>query len=261
MEKCNETKHNKLWEALKSVNIGNLKIEKDKAYFEFEKSTKSAEEVFKEIAEILLTQTKIVKGSQEYYITDIEFYLYCKGHKDIITYPRKCEAGEWFFHGSGVDISFASNVKFQNGKAKLSDNLFFGGILIRGIKRFNENNKLSDNGVNGIILKDKPSNVFYELFRNFDAFCGKVEFPKLVACKNGQKVSNDKTIRKNIIKDCATQTKLDSLKENKLDKLILAKLDYISSNYDKDKSDFIKIFQSDFSKFIEAKYRYKVTNS
>lgn len=164
MEKCNETKHNKLWEALKSVNIGNLKIEKDKAYFEFEKSTKSAEEVFKEIAEILLTQTKIVKGSQEYYITDIEFYLYYKGHKDIITYPRKCEAGEWFFHGSGVDIFFASNVEFQNGKAKLSDNLFFGEILLRGIKRFNENNKLSDNGVNGIILKDKPSKEFKDFF-------------------------------------------------------------------------------------------------
>lgn len=83
----------------------------------------------------MLIQTKIVKGSQEYYITDIEFYLYCEGHKDIITYPRKCEAGEWFFNGSGVDISFASNVEFQNAKAKLSDNSFFGGILLRGIKR------------------------------------------------------------------------------------------------------------------------------
>ncbi|MCI6177230.1 MAG: hypothetical protein MR658_00110 [Campylobacter sp.] len=77
---------------------------------------------------------------------------------------RKCEAGEWFFHGSGVDISFASNVEFQNGKAKLSDNLFFGEILLRGIKRFNENNKLSDNAVNGIILKDKPSKEFKDFF-------------------------------------------------------------------------------------------------
>lgn len=97
MEKCNETKHNKLWEALKSVNIGNLKIEKDKAYFEFEKSTKSAEEVFKEIAEILLTQTKIVKGSQEYYITDIEFYLYCKGYKDIILILESVRLVSGFF--------------------------------------------------------------------------------------------------------------------------------------------------------------------
>ena len=43
---------------------------------------------FDEIAEILLTKTKIKKGALSYDILDIEFYLFCKGHEDIITYPR-----------------------------------------------------------------------------------------------------------------------------------------------------------------------------
>ncbi|WP_086268213.1 hypothetical protein [Campylobacter devanensis] len=61
------------------------------------KSHEEIEKKFDEIAKILLTKTKIVKGTREYYITDIEFYLYCDGHEDIITYPRNCEAGDWFF--------------------------------------------------------------------------------------------------------------------------------------------------------------------
>ena len=95
-----------------------------------ENGVNGLEEKFDEIAKILLTKTKIVKGTREYYITDIEFYLYCDGHEDIITYPRSCEAGEWFFHDSGVDISFGSNSGFKDGKAKIPDNnSFFGGIL------------------------------------------------------------------------------------------------------------------------------------
>ena len=210
---------------------------------------------FGEIAKILLTKTAIKKGDKLYYITDIEFYLYCDNHKDIITYPRNCLAGEWFFHDSGVDISFVSNAEFEEGKAKEPDNnSFFGGILLRGIKM---SNKDDNRGVNGIILKDKPSNVFYELFRNFDAFSGNVEFPKLVSCENGQKVSDEQTIRKNIIKDCATQNKLDGLEENKLDELIKNKLDYISSNYNVNKDNFINTFKDDFAKFVKAEYRYK----
>ena len=58
-------------------------------------------------------------------------------------------------------------------------NCFFGGILLRGISLI-ENKDSSNKGVNGTDLKDRPSNVFYELFRNFCAFSGVVEFPKLV---------------------------------------------------------------------------------
>ena len=41
---------------------------------------------------------------------DIEFYWFSKNHKDTITYPRNCNAGDWFFHNSGVDLAFDSYV-------------------------------------------------------------------------------------------------------------------------------------------------------
>ena len=85
MENC-KTIHTELLKALESVN---------------ELKGKSHDEIkakLDKIAEILLTKTKIVRMPKvkelrelelkeiEYYITDIEFYLYCKNHKDNITY-------------------------------------------------------------------------------------------------------------------------------------------------------------------------------
>ncbi|MDD7514462.1 MAG: hypothetical protein PUK08_04480, partial [Campylobacter lanienae] len=129
-----------------------------------ENGVNGLEEKFDEIAKILLTKTKIVKGTREYYITDIEFYLYCDGHEDIITYPRNCEAGDWFFHDSGVDISFESNIKFDNtGKAELSSKNIFGGILLRGIKPVGGYSSSKN-------LTDAPKNIVDELFDKFSAF-------------------------------------------------------------------------------------------
>ena len=134
-----------------------------------ENGVNGLEEKFDEIAEILLTKTKIVKGKKntknykEYYITDIEFYLYCDGHEDIITYPRNCEAGDWFFHDSGVDISFGSNLSFEDDKAILENNSFFGGILLRGIKPVGGYSSSKN-------LTDAPKNIVDELFDKFSAF-------------------------------------------------------------------------------------------
>ena len=128
-----------------------------------ENGVNGLEEKFYEIAEILLTKTKIVKGTREYYITDIEFYLYCDRHEDIITYPRNCEAGDWFFHDSGVDISFGSNLSFEDDKAILENNSFFGGILLRGIKPVGGYSSSKN-------LTDAPKNIVDELFDKFSAF-------------------------------------------------------------------------------------------
>lgn len=216
---------------------------------------------FKEIAEILLTKTKIVKGSQEYYITDIEFYLYCNDHKDIITYPRKCEAGEWFFHDSGVDISFASNVEFQNGKAESRDNPFFGGILLRGIKL------IKGKSVEKKELNDKPSNVFYELFRNFDAFSGNVEFPKLVKRGNDEittieDISKYTQARKNLLSGYDTKEKIDEIKNKEIfTQLIENKVLNISYNYyDKDKINTAE-FHQHFKCYFDKPYRYTLKES
>lgn len=83
---------------------------------------------FKEVAELLMNWCSIKKGEKEYEIVDIEFYMYNSKHPDVITYPRVMEMGRWFFHSSGVDLTFRST----------HDR--FGGILIRGIRNVNDDN-------------------------------------------------------------------------------------------------------------------------
>lgn len=134
-----------------------------------ENGVNGLEKKFDEIAKILLTKTKIVKGEKntknykEYYITDIEFYLYCEGHKDEKVYKRNTEAGDWLLHYSGVDICFKSeNIEFEENKWKLKENVFFGGILLRGIEAI-DGQTLSGRDLNG-----HPLLLCYELFSGFN---------------------------------------------------------------------------------------------
>lgn len=84
--------------------------------------TTNFQDYFDNIAKILMTQCVISKGETKYEIVEIEFYLYSKEHQDVITYPRELAAGQWYFHQSGVDLTFESNTEH------------FGGILIRGVR-------------------------------------------------------------------------------------------------------------------------------
>lgn len=84
--------------------------------------------LFKEITDCLIHYNSIVCGNRTFRLAEIEFYYYDKRCLDNEwnrrTYPRtKKEAGELFFHYSGVDICFPSD--FSNGT--------FGGILIRSL--------------------------------------------------------------------------------------------------------------------------------
>lgn len=150
------------------------KLSKD---FLLENGIENIKSKFDEIARILLTKTKIVRKPKkkgiiqmEYYITDIEFYLYCDEHPDNITYKRKCDAGEWYLHLSGVDIAFKSeNMEFeQETKDKnikwTKENLFYGGILIRGIETKDEKT------LNGKYLNGHPMLVCYELFNKTNMY-------------------------------------------------------------------------------------------
>lgn len=139
------------------------------------------EKKFQHLASILLHDVAILKGNKKYRLTDIEFYFYCPTHQDIITYPRNSKAGEWFFHSSGVDLSFESNVpmreKALTGKLMpcLTSDSAFGGILIRGIKHIDcfsdhQEEKYKLNG---------PMKVCEELFDKFDAFGEVNNFPRL----------------------------------------------------------------------------------
>ena len=135
----------------------------------------------KALAHALMTEFWIRKGSQHYWITDLEFYIYTDSHRDIITYPRSCEAGCWFFHDSGVDITFKSTMEFakhpknKKSKPKLTKDSVFGGILIRGIKP-EEPLNLPD----GAIYDFKgPWKSRTELFRCVDALNPDSSFPQL----------------------------------------------------------------------------------
>ena len=107
-----------------------------------ENNLKDLPNTFQSIAKNLMCNYVIKKGGKEYAIIEIEFYLYTPTHQDFITYPRNLKAGRWFFHQSGVDISFESkDIKIEKNKGrkekvKLETNPIFGGILIRGLYRF-----------------------------------------------------------------------------------------------------------------------------
>ena len=130
---------------------------------------------FEKLAKGLMKNFQIKKGDKQlYWMTDIEFYIYTDSHRDIITYPRNCEAGMWFFHASGVDISFKSEVRIeQHPKSKkrmpyLDKTAVFGGILIRGI--IDSDSALPVNG---------PMNVCDALFDQFNALDAPNNFPQI----------------------------------------------------------------------------------
>lgn len=119
---------------------------------------------FKEAAELLMNLCSIQKGEKEYEIVDIEFYMYNSHHPDVITYPRVMDMGRWFFHSSGVDLTFHSTPNR------------FGGILIRGIRNVNDDNDQ--------ILG--PQKCVDALWDNFNAFDNQydTEYPIISSAAN-----------------------------------------------------------------------------
>lgn len=119
---------------------------------------------FKEAAELLMDLCSIQKGEKEYEIVDIEFYMYNSQHPDVITYPRVMDMGRWFFHSSGVDLTFHSTPNR------------FGGILIRGIRNVNDDNDQ--------ILG--PQKCVDALWDNFNAFDNQydTEYPIISSAAN-----------------------------------------------------------------------------
>lgn len=135
----------------------------------------------RQLAKDLMKRFWIKKGEMHYWIKDIEFYIYCDSHRDIITYPRNCEAGCWFLHDSGVDIAFRSRTDYakhprsKRWKPRLTKNSVFGGILIREIERV-EKLELPDGAVESFKGPWLSRN---ELFYSMDAFQPDPLFPQL----------------------------------------------------------------------------------
>ena len=111
---------------------------------------------FQEIAEILLNDYAIQIHNRIYRMTDVEFYFYDSNIDDAqisqennkVTYERTTPAGCWFFHDSGIDITFRSDKSKGYG----------GGILIRGIKKMYPKEQESING---------PLKSYWELFDDY----------------------------------------------------------------------------------------------
>lgn len=126
---------------------------------------KSPQDSFPDIARNLMCNHVIKKGKKRFAIVEIEFYFYSKEHPDYITYPRKMDAGRWFFHQSGVDLTFKSKdieyhkEKYKKETYKLKNSPVFGGILIRGLYDIQ-----NDEYIFG------PQKCVNVLWDNFDAF-------------------------------------------------------------------------------------------
>ena len=97
------------------------------------------ENTFELIANNLMKNYCIKCGNEEFYFVEIEFYYYRTEDKERlkkednnwegVTYPRITQTGDFFYHLSGCDICFKSNLT-------KSDNIIVGeggSILIRSI--------------------------------------------------------------------------------------------------------------------------------
>ncbi len=84
---------------------------------------------FKRIADDLMNHWILKIESKMYRITEIEFYLKSEFHNDTYTHGHKLQQlkERWYFHGAGIDLTFGVNG-------------FYGGILIRALYDFKENN-------------------------------------------------------------------------------------------------------------------------
>lgn len=199
------------------------------------------QKTFDKIAEILLNKVAIRKGEKIFYIKDIEFYLYENNHRDIVTYPRICKAGQWFFHPSGIDISFESSVDVKSNDYELfqpilREDAFFGGVLIRAI--YPADKAPSDACKYNL---DGPHKVEWALFDSFDAFNEITDFPHLIECEH--KIEYITDIRKNLI-----------LKENDYRKKIETILNYYYEDSPVSIDEWINIYKS----FEKKMYRYTV---
>ena len=123
-------------------------------------------QTFERIAEVLMNGCVIKFQNEEYRILDFEFYYYNKNHQDISVHPRNSETLCWYINDfGGIDLNFESKINktqvVKNGKwsykYELTDESYFGGILLRQIQR------LSDD-----VIFDGPWKVA-DLFRILDA--------------------------------------------------------------------------------------------
>lgn len=134
-----------------------------------EYSMDNLEEKFDEIAYYLMNYTVLDINLKPYRITELEIYYHNpKLHPDpyVHKHPYQLANAQWYFHGSGLDITFGDREKG-----------IYAGVLIRGIKdltreqwlmKIIEKGKINKEGIKQVmkdIYIDGPLNVVTEIFR------------------------------------------------------------------------------------------------
>ena len=75
-----------------------------------EMNNKDIEGSFNRIATDLMNNWILIAGNKSYRICELEFYCYSDSHIDpyIHRHDLQKKIGKWYFHGSGLDITFGS---------------------------------------------------------------------------------------------------------------------------------------------------------
>ena len=196
-------------------------------------------QTFERIAEVLMNGCVIKFQNEEYRILDFEFYYYSKNHQDISVHPRNSEALYWYINDfGGIDLNFESKINktqvVKNGKwsykYELTDESYFGGILLRQIQRRTDK-----------VIFDGPWKVA-DLFRILDATSQRQNNPILVLKKLPAIDFKQPEKRYNL---------LGSKKDPK------AKADYNIQECFTDVSDSLKItLETELASFVDSPYRY-----
>ena len=200
-------------------------------------------QTFERIAEVLMNGCVIKFQNEEYRILDFEFYYYNKNHQDISVHPRNSEALCWYINDfGGIDLNFESKIDYilvDKGKGKyykyqLTDDSYFGGILIRQIMRKSDN-----------LIFDGPLKVA-DLFRILDATSQSQKNPILDIEDQSSKYFKESKKRHNL---------LGSKKDPK------AKADYNIQECFTNVSDALKLtLETELKAFAESPYRYSRKN-
>ena len=156
-------------------------------------------ENFDKIAKNLFNNFIIKTSYGDFRFEEIEFYFHSKNHPDYIAHPRKSEPLIWYINDfGGIDINFKSEAKKQTpnnpwSKYCWDKESYYGGILIRQLKRISDGFKL-----------DGPLKVA-ELFRNLGcATEGNGAMPQLVYVENLPKIGYLTNVRNNLVKSSQT---------------------------------------------------------
>ncbi len=207
--------------------------------------------VFAVIANKLFRNYHIVKGTDTYDFLEIEFYFYSSKHRDLITYPRHCnKPGMWFFHMSGVDITFGTDAK--EGE---SSNVY-GGILVRSIAKTSQDSS----AMPAPTYICGPMKCVDELFDYIDAFIGnanRADIPYLVENEERETISVGSCCRYIPLLFEKEKVRAEKIRQ-KFEDLAKTRKAYWDQNIPELTEDWNQheYSETDFEEFLERPYRF-----